>query len=344
MSVKENISNSKLTIYDKVSCNNTELWYTNQDLEEILNINLQGFSLNGLALRTRSKVIKTKICEILGYPVPKSFLKVQPRFYGQNFDIYVQKSNNLQIWNEDIDTNRRYVLIKLTEDDIISKVIVITGLDLQKLDTTGTLTQKFQANVGECVLKTELFCDDTSRIKQKCSHSSISICDNPCMPPKSDEILSIEQIYLKLKSLIGVKLEYIGEDQERNRGAILHKLVCRELGFTLYQDAGQFPDIPNQLIEIKLQTSPTIDLGLVLPTSSKIIENLNSDFEIRHCDIRYVIFVAHKDGNMLELTNLIITTGESFFKRFKQFQGKVINKKIQIPLPSNFFETKGLPN
>lgn len=344
MSKQENISRSELSIYDEINYDNNDLWYSNSELEKILNENLIGFSLNGLALRTRSKVIKSKICEILGYPIPKSFLKTQPRFYGQNFDIYVQKSNNLQIWNEDIDINRRYVLIRITEEDIISKVVVISGLDLQKLDTTGTLTQKFQARIGECKLVSELFCNDTDNIKGKCLNNNTCCNGNPCSMPTPENLLPITAVFKNLTKLLGKELEYIGEDQERNRGAVLHKLICKSLGYENYQDDGQFPDIPNQLIEIKLQTSPTIDLGLILPTSESLVKNISKNFEIRHCDIRYVIFVAQKQGNKLKLTNLIITTGQEFFNRFTQFQGKVVNKKIQIPLPTDFFETKCTPN
>ena len=41
------------------------------------------------------------------------------------------------------------------------------------------------------------------------------------------------------------------------------------LGYSRYEDKGQFPDIRHQLLEVKLQTSPTIDLGLVLPSSTE---------------------------------------------------------------------------
>lgn len=344
MSKKENISKSKLSIYDKIDSNNADLWYSDLELEELLNKNLLGFSLNGLALRTRSKVIKSKICDVLGYPTPKSFLKIQPRFYGQNFDIYVQKSNNLQIWNEDIDLNRRYVLIKITEDDIIVKVVVISGSELQKLDTTGTLTQKFQASIGECKFASELFCNDTDNIKNICLNNNAYCSGNPCNIPTAENLLPINTVFENLKNLIGKEFEYIGEDQERNRGAILHKLICQSLGYESYQDAGQFPDIPNQLIEIKLQTSPTIDLGGILPSSETLVKNISKNFVIRHCDIRYVVFVAERQNDKLKLTNLIITTGQEFFNRFTQFKGKVLNKKIQISLPSDFFEPKCIPN
>ena len=41
---------------------------------------------------------------------------------------------------------------------------------------------------------------------------------------------------------------------------------------------------------------------------------------------------------MVTLTHLFLSTGEKFFTRFPQFQGKVLNKKLQIPLPLNFFD------
>ena len=42
-------------------------------------------------------------------------------------------------------------------------------------------------------------------------------------------------------------------------------MICEHLGYSNYEDDGSYPDLVNQLIEIKLQTSPTIDLGLHSP-------------------------------------------------------------------------------
>jgi hypothetical protein len=39
------------------------------------------------------------------------------------------------------------------------------------------------------------------------------------------------------------------------------------------------------------------------------------------------------------LTHFFLTTGVAFFTRFPQFQGKVLNAKLQIPLPADFFVT-----
>ena len=129
-----------------------------------------------------------------------------------------------------------------------------------------------------------------------------------------------------------------GKDQERNRGAALHGLVCQRLGYNRYEDNGQFPDIKHQLLEVKLQTSPTIDLGLVQPSSDERLDLKQlAGFHPRHCDTRYAIFCATTDGKNVILTNLIVTTGYDFFTRFRRFEGKVTNGKIQIPLPRNFF-------
>jgi hypothetical protein len=61
--------------------------------------------------------------------------------------------------------------------------------------------------------------------------------------------------------------------------------------------------------------------------------------QIRHCDVRYAVFYGTADGKNVKITHLFLTTGEAFFSRFPQFGGKVLNKKLQIRLPSNFFLT-----
>lgn len=92
------------------------------------------------------------------------------------------------------------------------------------------------------------------------------------------------------------------------------------------------------MLEIKLQTSPTIDLGLVEPTSPALLDSRKlGDFHPRHCDTRYAIFYAVTDGKTVTLSHVLVTTGEMFFTRFRKFGGKVINGKLQIPLPRDFF-------
>jgi hypothetical protein len=87
-----------------------------------------------------------------------------------------------------------------------------------------------------------------------------------------------------------------------------------------------------------LQTSPTVDLGLICPDSKELLNvPIINGTHIRHCDVRYALFYAETDGKQVKLTHFFLSTGKSFFTRFPKFQGKVLNKKLQIPLPSNFF-------
>lgn len=334
------IRSSKLSIYDAISPKNSRLFLPSDILEDLLNSQLVGLSLSGLPLRTRSKVLKESVCKGLGYPIPSSFKKTKPRFPGQNFDTYVQKSNNLQIWNEEIKPERRYVVIKLSNSDIIEKVRVISGQELSLLDKTGTLTKKFQARLSNIHQDAELITPRDTNLLISFgieNNTEVESQHKPTDLPIKENLLPIQIIFEKLKKLIDVSFDDLGYDQERNRGAGLHNLVCRALGYDAYLDNGRFPDILNQLLEVKLQTSPTIDLGLVSPDSKSLLDVPLNSHKIKHCDVRYAIFFGETNGKSVKIKNLFLTTGEGFFKRFPQFQGKVVNAKIQIPLSSNFF-------
>lgn len=137
--------------------------------------------------------------------------------------------------------------------------------------------------------------------------------------------------------MVGKSISYLDAVQERNRGAELHEMICNHLGYSIYEDDGSYPDIVNQLLEIKLQTSPTIDLGLHSPEDGEQIISIgNTDFCSE--DIRYAIFDGDVDGNKVVLQNLYLVTGEDFTNYFPLFNGKGTNAKLQLPLPNNFFD------
>jgi hypothetical protein len=148
-------------------------------------------------------------------------------------------------------------------------------------------------------------------------------------------LLTIRDVFDRLCPLMGREFPNPGLDQDRNRSAVLHDLVQRALGYDGYDDNGQFPDVPDQLLEIKLQTSPTIDLGLVSPDDKDIIALIP---QARHCDVRYaVIYASLRDGR-IRLDHLVLTTGARFFEHFVRFGGLTQNKKRQLRLPDDFFE------
>ncbi|NQX46407.1 restriction endonuclease [Paenibacillus tritici] len=337
--IKDNILSSDLTLYDEIPVGDPSYWIPSSELEELLSDHLVGINLEGLPLRTRSKIVKTEVCKALGYIPPNSFKKTQPRFSGQKFDVYTQKSNNLQIWNEEVSPSRRYVLIRINEDDRITKIKVVTGDILSELDRTGKLTQKYQAKLIGIPENIKLFSEiDTFEMQNIIS--SYSGFDKHTLPseyPTVGELMPIGEIYQRLQALVGRRLHYLGALQERNRGAILHSLVCEALGYSNFKDDGKFPDVKHQLLEVKLQTSSTIDLGLFLPSNEEILDipQINAQ-PVRMCDVRYAIFYGEVEDNEVVIKKFYLITGNEFFKYFTQFGGKKINKKLQIPLPANF--------
>ncbi len=335
---KNAIQLSGKDIYAPIEIGDADYWIPTSHLESLLNQELRGLSLSGLPLRTRSKVVKIAICHALGYPTPKSFSKTQPRFLGQQLDCYAQKSMNLQIWNEEVAPHRRYAITQILEGDVVGKVRVVTGQMLALLDTTGKITRKYQARLEVHNDTHELVSNnDTEKVLPHVNqNSTFSAVTSPIDEPESGTLLPIRDIFNRLSSLVGQSFIDPGIDQERNRGAALHRLICQHLGYSRYEDNGQFPDIRHQLLEVKLQTSPTIDLGLVLPNSEDCLD-IGQMAQLRHCDARYALFYATTDGTIVTLTHLFLTTGADFFTRFKRFEGKVSNGKIQIPLPRDFF-------
>lgn len=337
----KNIKSSGISIYHNIEVGDPNLWIPSEELELLLNEELCGLDLGDLPNRTRSKTVKSLICTALGYEVPKTFKKVQPRFTGQNFDVYTQKSNNFQPWNEGIVPSRRYVLVRPNKENIITRVKVVSGDMLAALDKTGKLTTKFQAQLNKGTETSELITPKDTLGLQNFVKNEIKIPTDvkPTDYPSTDLLLSVSAIYNQLVQLIGIRFEAGKKDQERNRGAIIHKLVCQALGYSSYKDDGRFPDVKHQLLEVKLQTSPTIDLGLFKPSDENALDIPQlGDQVVRLCDVRYAIFYGVIEDGILKITNFYLTTGESFFNRFPQCQGNVQNSKLQIPLKKNFFD------
>ena len=330
---------SGLTIYDPVEAGHPELWIPGSDLETILATSLCGVHLGDLPLRTRSKVAKQLVCSALGYPVPERFKRTRPRFPGQRFDIFVQKANNLQIWNDDMVATRRYVIIRLNRQDTVTCVRAVTGDVIAELDNTGTLTGKYQAKLALGDEKAELVARvDTKRLQPFLGHfHKAELATSPVSEPEEGRVLPISTLFATLRELLGTVLPDVAADQERARGALLHGLVCRHLGYEEADD-GRFPDIRHQLLEIKLQLSRTVDLGLIRPDDDQGIDMLAIEGNsLRPCDIRYAIFHASQYGPHILLTHLFVTTGRDFFARFPRMEGRVINRKLQISLPPDFF-------
>lgn len=313
-------------------------YLTDEALLTSLNSYLIGKSYLGLPLRTRSKVVKTDICKALGYEIPKSFKKTKPKFPCQNFDIYVQESNNLQIWNQEIDENRRYVIMQLNSNHVVTKIKIIHGSELIKLDTTNKLTIKYQARVPD-FLNCHYTDDNEKLIPFLTSKLNIDFSHSSTMDdPNKDSLLPISVLYNSLLSIKNKKIQFESYTKERTLADLAQEIVATQLGYNMIHDDGQYPDIKHQLLEIKLQMTSTIDLGMHCPDSKDYL-SLSIDetpIEIDMC--RYVILIAHREDSFISIDDIIIASGNHFFEIFTLFGGKVKNTKIQIPLPKDFFD------
>jgi len=242
---KNAIQSSGFDIYSPIEVGDARFWIPTPHLEALLNQALKGVDLGGLPVRTRSKVVKMAVCEALGYPVPKSFKRTQPRFFGQQLDTYSQKSNNLQIWNEQLSPTRRYAIIQISSQNVVLKVKVVNGQELTLLDTTGKITTKYQASLVPRTDTLELVSalDTSPMLPYVRSGATFATSISPADEPENGALLPIQEIFERLSTLVGLSFVDPGMDQERNRGAALHRLICECLGYSRYEDKGQFPDI-----------------------------------------------------------------------------------------------------
>lgn len=121
------------------------------------------------------------------------------------FDTYVQKSNNLQVWNEELSPTRRYVIIRVTDDDTITRVKVVTGDTLAELDTTGTLTQKYQARLITGDIDAELIAEKDTALLQPFVRSDIDLktIAKPTNQPAAGKLLSIKDVFERPRGLVG---------------------------------------------------------------------------------------------------------------------------------------------
>ena len=210
------------------------------------------------------------------------------------------------------------------------------------MDRTGTLTSKYQAKRHNERAGSKLVSPTDTENFSHILHpvdvpSGVLAAQRSSELPKAGEVLPIAGLYSRLLGLVGQRLRAVGAEQDRVRGELLQSAVCRSLGLREHRNYAQWPDIVSQILEVKLQTSPTIDLGLVFPTDEALALALG--YGIRYCDARYL--VAYGEIGPLgatTITEVVLATGADFLSEFTQFGGLVRNVKRQIRLPRWLFE------
>ena len=337
LQVRDDIRRLGVDLYNEPATADSGYFYAPGELEMLLKAELVGRQdLAGLPVKTRANVAKTLVCQALGYDAPKSFKRVSPRLPHPAIDVYAQQSTNLQIWNQEVDAERRYVILILGEHEVLD-VRVVAGADLAQFDKTGKLTTKFQAaRIDESAGSVLVSGFDTDNFIARLDPSTHASANSPVAQPELGGVLTVAEVYNRLLPMVGQTYVDPGIVQERNRGTVVHREACERLGTGSFADNGQFPDVLSQLVEVKLQLARTVDLGLELPSSDTPLASANGVLDVR--DVRYAIFYAERHDSRFTITSLVLTTGADFFDEYRQFRGRTVNAKLQLRLPNTWFE------
>lgn len=134
-----------------------------------------------------------------------------------------------------------------------------------------------------------------------------------------------------METLLG---SVIASGATKTRGQALELFVAQLLGYTpALTDllAGGYPDIRNQLLEIKIQDSPTVDLGAFSP---QFEENLPFAEGLTTSDVRYLIALMNTETNTVE--GIVLCPGKHLGEHFSYVAST--SYKCQRSIPISFFE------
>ena len=282
-----------------------------------------------------------------------------PRILLEYVDTYIVTSGtsyNLQVWNrnpstesvqvkysngETLQSNEvRFILVKIDPaHHKISSIAVLTPeYIVNKFGAFGKPTIKNQliisASSRQSVLSQPnglLFYDDDSLSGNKANLknlSEFSIHDQPT----DKSLLPLSTIKdIVLDRIIG---QPIAPAATKNRGQMLEEIFATALGYNIDNNellAGGYPDIRNQALEVKIQDSPTVDLGKYSPEFEDTVPDC-SGFTTRN--MRYCIALMNSETNIVE--GAVLCSGNKLGVHFTYVPEE--SYKCQRSIPMAFFE------
>lgn len=285
-----------------------------------------------------------------------------PRFLRYYIDTYIVttgKKYNLQVWNRNPTSD--YVQVsysklekKLRANDVIfvfgkikdSKIdtIIVTTPNkiVEKFGQFGVPTSKQQLIISDAerqsILNTKdkilFYTDDVSLKDLLNKNQNTSGLDAKSRQIR--ELLPLEKIKEVAKELIGIKLK---EKSTRKKGVELEKYIIHKLGYQIPNNMeGKYPDIPNQLLEVKVQESPTVDLGKYSPQNIEVIDDLeiigNNENSITTQNIRYIIALTNSKTSIIE--GFYIGPGAKLGQKFTYVLER--SSKYQKGIDMSFFD------
>lgn len=249
-----------------------------------------GSNIRKLIAATLEKSALPEAAEKESYEIVPPKGKGVPKITREFIDTYIVTSGdsyNLQVWNrlpasntllikydsgESLKcTDVRFVFVQIDlAKSIIASVIVLTAEYIEKhFGKFGKPTIKHQLLISSKARKSifespdkVLSFPDSKKLSYSITHDYVPPKSGMVEEPDIKELYSIALLKeMVAKKLIGRKLDAAAT---KNRGQALERMVLELLGYIIKENEllyGAFPDIRNQLLEVKVQDSPTVDLG-----------------------------------------------------------------------------------
>jgi len=284
-----------------------------------------------------------------------------PKMLRELIDSYTVTSGesyNLQVWNRipncktvliKYDSGEtlkcddvRYIFVKIdSQKNIISSIVILTAEYIEThFGKFGKPTIKHQLLISNKarnqIYRSEskiLTYPDSTKLSYLISDTYKEPDDSMANEPSIQNLYSIKLLTERVaKKLIGKKLD---NSATKNRGQALERMTLDLLGYKMTDSenlVGGFPDIPNQLLEVKVQDTQTVDLGRFTPEKEEIVVAENN---LTTFDVRYLIALTNPKTDVIE--GIILAPGEKLGEIFTYVSD--VSYKCQRSIPMSFFNS-----
>ena len=295
------------------------------------------------------------------FTVVPSKSKGVPKNLLEYIDTYIVTSGsnyNLQVWNRNpasdsiqveysngdtLSANEvRFITVKVNpETHIIESILILTPKYIvDNYGKFGKPTVKSQMIISNKARENVL--DQPSSILFHTSDTGVGVADNRDNldkfsikdEPSKESLLPLESIFDVISTEIVGKITISPDLSTKIRGQELERIIAKSLGYNI-QDTelmeGGYPDIRNQALEIKVQDSPTVDLGQYTPEFEIDVPGC-PDFTTS--DIRYFIALTNPTTGLVE--GAVLCEGNKLGRHFTYIAEE--SYKCQRSIPMSFFE------
>lgn len=284
-----------------------------------------------------------------------------PKILRELIDSYTVTSGesyNLQVWNripnsktvlikydsgESLKCDEvRYIFVKIdSQKNIISSIVILSAEYIEMhFGKFGKPTIKYQLLISKKA-RNQIYTSKSKILSFPDSKKLTYLLTDTYTDPDRSMVCepSIQNLYsIKLlteriaKNLIGKKLD---NSATKNRGQALERMTLELLGYKMAANenlVGGFPDIPNQLLEVKVQDAQTVDLGRFTPEKEEIVVAENN---LTTFDVRYLIALTNPKTDVIE--GIVLAPGEKLGEIFTYVSD--VSYKCQRSIPMSFFNS-----